>query len=129
MEWMGADVSSWCSWMIFMLGVFDLHIVDCTSTLYKCGLCAASLASLQLIMNTHAVFERFFRRVTGDSWIKTGMSGTSGHRLLSEKKVPIAHLGYSLCVGVVPSLQRSQPGSEQPKITAERRMQQNKTST
>lgn len=37
--------------------------------------------------------------------------------------------GHSLWVGAVPSLQRSQPGSEQPKLTAERCMQQNKTST
>lgn len=43
------------------------------------------------------------------------------------EKVPIPHSGYSLRVGVVPSLQRSQPGSEQPNLTAERRMQQNKT--
>lgn len=49
--------------------------------------------------------------------------------VLRKKKGPIPHLGYSLCVGAVPSLQRSQPGSEQPKLTAERRMQQNKTST
>lgn len=45
------------------------------------------------------------------------------------EKVPIHHSGYNLSVGVVPSLQRSQPGSEQPKLTAERCMQQNKTST
>lgn len=59
----------------------------------------------------------------------TGMKGASGHRLCSEKRCLIPHSGYSLCVGAVPSFQRSQPGSEQPKLTAERRMQQNKTST
>lgn len=55
-------------------------------------------------------------------WVK-------GTDYVLEKKVPNHHSGYSLRVEAVPSLQRSQPGSEQPKLTAERRMQQNKTST
>lgn len=43
--------------------------------------------------------------------------------------MPIPHSGDSLCVEAVPSLQCPQPGSEHPKLTAERRMQQNRTST
>lgn len=47
-----------------------------------------------------------------------------GHRLCS-----FPQSGNSLCVRVVPSVQRSQPASEQPKLTAEWCVQQNKTST
>lgn len=62
-----------------------------------------------------------------------GVKGNPGCKLRSEfnerEKRLFLTPGHSLWVGAVPSLQRSQPGSEQPKLTAERCMQQNKTST
>lgn len=61
-----------------------------------------------------------FRGVIQGQPDKTGMAG---HRQHSEK-LPGPRSDY---VGVVPSLQRSQPGSEQPKLSVERCMQQSKT--
>lgn len=118
--------------------------VDCTSSLYKCGApCwAAPLASSRHAMNTRAAkrvlslnvdswdwcLKCFPRGEIGDGWRKSRNEVRLGDtdRVL---RLPPPHSGYSLCVGAVPSLQRSQPGSERPELTAERCMQRNNTST
>lgn len=104
-----------------MLSVRDFHNVNLTSSSFK-----HRYGSAVVYIYENGIL-KFFRRGIQVQVVQAGWN-RNGWDLFWEK-MPILHSGYSLCVEAVPYLQRSQPGSEQAKLTAERRMQQNKTST